>query len=86
MPTLAGIPGSDADVETLTKLLREAELPLTAEKLEKALLLETRVLALTITDRESILQALADAPTPGVAELRSVLLREHESRVREGLV
>jgi len=83
---LAGIPVTDADVETLAELLRVTELPDTAEKLEKALLLETRVLALTITDRESILQALADAPTTGLAELRAVLLREHEWRVREGLV
>jgi hypothetical protein len=83
---LAGIPVTDADVETLAELLRSAELPDTAEKLEKALVFETRVLALTITDRESILQALADAPTSGLAELRAVLLREHEWRVREGLV
>jgi hypothetical protein len=47
VPMLAGIPVADADVETLAAHLREAELPDTAEKLEKALLLETRVLALT---------------------------------------
>jgi len=43
------------------------------------------VLALTIEDRERILRALDDPPT-GLAELRGVLLVEHEWRVREGLV
>ena len=46
---------------------------------------ETIVLALTIPDRESILRALDDPPD-GLAELRGVLLREHEWRAREGLV
>jgi hypothetical protein len=43
------------------------------------------VLALTIDDREAILRALDDPPD-SLAELRGVLLREHEWRVREGLV
>jgi hypothetical protein len=41
--------------------------------------------ALTIEDRERILLALEDCPD-GLAELRGVLLREQEWRVREGLV
>ena len=47
--------------------------------------MQTKVLALTIPQRERILRALDDAPD-GLAELRGVLLREREWRVREGLV
>ena len=46
---------------------------------------ETKVLALTIEDRERILRALDDPPE-GLAELRGVPIREHTWRVREGLV
>ena len=46
---------------------------------------KTTVLALTIEDRERILRALDDPPE-GLAELRGVLLLEHEGRVRDGLV
>jgi hypothetical protein len=41
-----------------------------------------RVLALTVTDRASILRARAYTPSDGLAELRGVLLVEHEWRVR----
>ena len=54
--------------------------------LEKAIELETVIVALSIEDRERILRGLDDAPTDALAELRGVLLREHEWRVREGLV
>jgi hypothetical protein len=85
MPMLAGISVS-ADVGTLAELLRGADFTVTADKLERALMLETKVLALTITDRESILRALDEPPSDGLAELRGLLLREHEWRVDEGLV
>jgi hypothetical protein len=52
--------------------------------LERALETEVEILALTIEDRERILWALDDSPE-GLAELRGVLLQEHEWRVREGL-
>jgi hypothetical protein len=39
----------------------------------------------TIEDRERILRALEECPD-GLAELRGVLLKEHEARVRDGLV
>ena len=45
----------------------------------------TKVLALTIDERETIIRALDDPP-PGLEELRAVLLREHVGRVRDGLV
>jgi hypothetical protein len=57
----------------------------TAGRLEDAYDAKCRVLALTIPDREAIVRALEDCPD-GLAELRSVLIREHEWRVREGLV
>ena len=45
---------------------------------------ETKVLALTIPERETILAALEDAPAD-LVELRGVLLRELEWRGAEGL-
>jgi hypothetical protein len=42
--------------------------------------------ALSVADREAILRALAAAPGGELAELRGVLLVEHDWRVREGLV
>jgi hypothetical protein len=82
---LAGIGVPDALVLELARILREAELPATAEKLETAYDAERRIVALTITDRESILRALEDDPD-GLGELRATLLKEHEWRVREGVV
>jgi hypothetical protein len=82
---LAGIRVLDADVLELARLLREAELTTTAETLESAYDAERAIVALTITDRECILRALEDCPD-GFGELRAVLLREHEWRLREGLV
>ena len=54
--------------------------------LEKALALDSEVVALTIDDRERILWALDDVRTEALAELRGVLLQEHEWRTKEGLV
>jgi len=81
---LAGTPIRDQDVLELARLLREVAFEPVAEKLEKGYDAETRVLALTIEDRECILRALDDPPA-GLAELGGVLLVEHEWRVREGL-
>jgi hypothetical protein len=68
---LAGIPIRDQDVFKLTGLLRTGGFEDVANKLTYALLIETKVLALTVTDRESILWALDEAPTDGLAELRA---------------
>ena len=76
----------DQDVLELAELLRGGGFEDVAHKFDHALLIETTVLALTVTDRESILRALDDPPTEGLAELRGVLLVEHEWGVREGLV
>lgn len=79
---LAGLTVPDDDVRELARLVDEP----TRSVLEKALAFGTAVVALTIEDRERILSALDDAKTDALAELRSVLLQEHEWRVREGLV
>jgi hypothetical protein len=66
-------------------LLRAGGFTETAERLEDAYDLETKILALTIAEREQIIRALGDPPD-SLAELRSTLLHEHEWRAREGLV
>ena len=72
----------DEDVRELIKLVDEP----TRSFLEKSLALDSEVVALTIEDRERILWALDDVRTEALAELRAVLLQEHEWRAREGLV
>ena len=79
---LAGLRLSDKDVRDLITLVDEP----TRSLLEKALALDDEVVALTIEDRERILWALGDVRTDALAELRGVLLQEHEWRRREGLV
>lgn len=82
---LAGLPVPDRLVLELAERLRGAGFDETAAMLENAYGREVRVLALTIPDREAILRALEEAPD-GLAELRAVLIREHEWRRAEGLV
>jgi hypothetical protein len=79
---LAGLRIPDEDVRELVTLVDEP----TRSFLEKALAMETGIVALTVADRERILWALDDARTDALAELRRVLVHEHEWRVREGLV
>jgi hypothetical protein len=79
---LAGLRIPDEDVRLLVRLVDEP----TRSFLEKALSRGTGVVALTIEDRERILGALDDARTDALAELRGVLLQEHEWRDRDGLV
>jgi hypothetical protein len=79
---LAGLKVPDDDVRELARLVDEP----TRSLLEKALALGTVVLALTVEDRERIRRAVDDVRTDALAELRSVLVQEHEWRVREGLV
>ena len=79
---LAGLRIPDEDVRELIKLVDEP----TRSFLEKSLALDSEVVALTIEDRERVLWALDDVRSEALAELRAVLLQEHEWRVREGLV
>jgi hypothetical protein len=78
---LAGLRIPDEDVRELIKLVDEP----TRSFLEKSLALDSEVVALTIEDRERILPALDDVRTDALAELRGILLQEHEWRMREGL-
>ena len=55
-----------------------------AARLERALDDDVKLLALTIDERAIILASLEDPPE-GLAELRAVLLNEHEWRQRERL-
>jgi hypothetical protein len=82
---LAGVPVAARLVPRLAERVRDAGFDDTAERLENAYDRETKVLALTTDDRDAILRALADGPAE-LAELRGVLLRQHEWRRREGLV
>jgi hypothetical protein len=66
---VAGLEVPDRLVPELARRLREAELEETAVVLEDAYDHETRLVALTITDREAILRVLEDAPDE-LAELR----------------
>ena len=79
---LAGVRIPDDEVQALAHLVDEP----TRTFLEKALAQEYAVVALTVADRERILSALDDVRTDALAELRGVLLSEHEWRDREGLV
>jgi hypothetical protein len=79
---LAGIPIRD---ELVLELARLVDDPSLAERLEDDYGRMTRVLALTIPEREMLIRALDDPPA-GLEELRAVLLREHVARVRDGLV
>ena len=81
---LAGVPVEDKLVLTLAAKLRDAGLDDTAERLETAYDLETAVLALSIAHRDDMLQVLVDCPE-GLCELRAVLLKQQEWRVREGI-
>jgi hypothetical protein len=77
---LAGIPvAPELVLELAGRVDEPASITLT-----DALAAGRTAIALTIQEREQILRALEDCPD-GLAELRGVLVREHEWRVREGL-
>lgn len=79
---LAGIPVPDRLVLTLAAQLRDARLDGTAERLENGYDRETKILALSVGERDDILHALIDCDE-GLGELRAVLLKEQLWRVRE---
>jgi hypothetical protein len=77
---VAGLPLIHDDVLELARLVE----PDLAEKLYAAVDRSQTVLALTVPEREQILRSLEDCP-PTLAQLRGVLLREHEWRLEHGL-
>ena len=82
---LAGLEIPDRLVLELAQCLRALSLHDTAETLEDAYDADQGIVSLAITDREAILRALDDCAY-GLAELRGVLLLEHEWGLTEGLV
>jgi hypothetical protein len=82
---LCGVNVPDPAVLELALQLRASGFETVAERLEEAYDQETSVLGLTIPERETILRALAegDRNDSPLAELRSVLLQEHEGRKRQ---
>ena len=82
---LAGVSVLERHVAALAELLLEAGFEETADVLLLALDAGQDLVSLSIQDREAMMQVLNDPPD-ALAELRGVLLAEHERRVREGLV
>jgi hypothetical protein len=71
-------------VEELARIVRAAGAAELADRLERALRDEVKLLGLEIDERTIILIALADPPA-GLSELRDVLMNDHQWRQREGL-
>ena len=71
-------------IEKLASFCRSADADDLADRLERAPADRVSLLALTINERVIIL-SLLDAPPDGLAELRAVLVNEHQWRQREGL-
>lgn len=79
-----GHPLDPAATADLAEIVRAVDAAALADRLEQALAGDVKLLALTIDERAVILDALDDPPD-GLAELRGVLMNEHEWRKREGL-
>jgi hypothetical protein len=77
---LAGLPVSADAVDELAALVTDD----LAVRLERALADEVKLLALTLDERGLMLSALEDPPQK-LAELRAVLLADHQWRRDEGL-
>ena len=85
MTMLAGVsPFGDDHVRVLAALLQMAGADATADTLDGRSRPVGRWSRSQSPDREAILSVLKDPPYE-LAELRGVLLREHEWRLREGL-
>ena len=81
---LAGVPVLTDAVAELADTVRATGADELADRLEQAVDDGVKLLALTIDERAIILAALEDPPD-GLAELRAVLMNEHQWREREGL-
>ena len=81
---LAGVPVDAGSVAELARIVRVAGAAELAERLEHAVGDGVSLLAHTIDERAIILDHLED-PAEGLAELRGVLVNEHQWRQAEGL-
>ena len=77
---LAGLPVPADGVHELADLVRVAGAVDLADRLEQSLENEVKLLALSLDERALMLSALEDPPK-GLAELRAVLLSDHQWRV-----
>jgi hypothetical protein len=81
---LGGVSVHEVNAAALARLLYAFGFEDTGDALLTALDGEQDLVALSVSDREAILRVLDDPPI-GLAELRGVLLAEHEGR-RDGLI
>ena len=81
---LAGLPVPTDAVEGLAALVRVAGAAELADRLERALDNEAKLLALSLDERALLLSAIEDPPQE-LAELRAVLIANHQWRRSEGL-
>ena len=81
---LAGLPVPGDAVRKLAGMIWDADEIELADRLERALADDVKLLALTIEERALMLNALEDPPDE-LAELRAVLLADHQWRRSEGL-
>ena len=81
---LAGLSVPAEAVEELAALVRVAGAAELADRLELALDNQVKLLALSLDERALMLSALEDPPQE-LAELRAVLLADHQWRRGEGL-
>lgn len=81
---LAGLPVPADAVAQLVALVREAGADDLADRLERALDDDVKLLALTLDERVVMLATLEDPPQQ-LDELRAVLLADHQWRRSEGL-
>ena len=81
---LAGLPVPNDAVRELAGIVWDFGAIELADRLERAVETEVKLLALTIDERALLLSALEDPPEE-LAELRAVLLADHQWRDAEGL-
>jgi uncharacterized protein (DUF1778 family) len=81
---VAGVEIENEVVEELVSMLREEYYVNAADTLEHALVEDRAEVGLTIRERTAILDVLDDPPAD-LAQLRRVLLVEHQWRLRTGL-
>ena len=82
--TLAGIPVRDDLIVELANRLDRAGRPEVADKLQSALTDRSKLVSLTIPERDAILEVI-EHPPAGLEELRGVLVGQHVWRQQEGL-
>ena len=81
---LAGIPVATPAVHWIALTLRESGAHAFADRLDRTVSDDIKLVALTIDERALILNTLDDPPEE-LGELRAVLMNEQQWRGREGL-